>query len=72
MAVGPTEDSYGAPAYSSFGPTHSVTSRVPHKCPVCSGRGTVPCGFYSSDLCSSTVPEMCQSCHGAGILWSET
>ena len=48
---------------------------IPHSCPVCSGRGSVPLGFYSGwfppDGSSSTVPpiEMCRSCAGSGVLW---
>ncbi len=42
----------------------------PHRCPICSGRGLVPCGFYNgvSDT-FSTSPEKCRSCNGGGVLW---
>lgn len=38
------------------------------KCPVCEGRGTVPCGFYSSGS-NNTGPERCRSCGETGFLW---
>jgi DnaJ-class molecular chaperone len=47
------------------------TNSVPHKCPVCEGRGKVPYNFY--DLRGTTTAcseEVCKSCWGTGILWS--
>ena len=47
-------------------------SKTPHKCPVCSGRGQVPSGFYDQiGLASSidTSTETCRSCGGSGIVW---
>ena len=43
------------------------------KCPVCNGRGIVPCGFYmvpeGQDFASSsTAPETCKTCYGSGII----
>ena len=44
---------------------------IPHKCPVCEGRGTVAHNFYSqSELSSNTAREQCKSCHGIGIIYS--
>lgn len=45
----------------------------PHTCPVCSGNGLVPNGFYRQTsgnyLTCSTTPESCRSCNGTGVLW---
>lgn len=47
---------------------------IPYVCPVCSGKGLVPNGFYdtttSYSLSTSTSPETCKSCRGTGIVWS--
>ena len=49
------------------------TSPTPHRCPVCSGNGLVPNGFYMQTgghwSTSSTTPETCRSCGGTGIVW---
>ena len=44
---------------------------VPHKCPVCEGRGTVPCNFYEPlrYTTTSTAPIECKSCDGKAIIW---
>lgn len=48
-----------------------------YKCPVCEGRGFVPCGFYSSQpydgssVTTVTSTEVCRSCHGRGVLFDE-
>ena len=48
-----------------------------YKCPICGGRGFVPCGFYSSQtydgssITNSTSTEVCRSCHGRGIVFDE-
>ena len=46
---------------------------MPHVCPVCTGRGKVHSGFYTSfgqtGLTNSTAPEQCKSCGGKGIIW---
>lgn len=44
---------------------------VPHKCPVCNGKGFVTRGFYNSASyinTSSNVSEPCRSCVN-GIIW---
>lgn len=45
----------------------------PHVCPVCSGNGLVPNGFYTQTsgtwLTTSITPEPCKSCTGTGIVW---
>ncbi len=39
------------------------------KCPVCEGRGTLPCGFYAPAMATSSVsPEICKTCNGQGII----
>lgn len=45
--------------------------KIPHKCPVCEGRGIVATGLkieevYGTDLKTS---KDCKSCEGKGILW---
>lgn len=48
-----------------------------YKCPVCGGRGFVPCGFYSSQtyygssVTASNSTEVCRSCNGRGIIFDE-
>ena len=43
------------------------------QCPVCAGNGIVPRGFYMQAgmwtwTTSTTTPEPCRSCEGAGVL----
>ena len=49
------------------------SSKTPHRCPVCYGKGLVPNGFYNTvikyDSTMSTAPETCRSCNGTGIVW---
>jgi hypothetical protein len=44
--------------------------QIPHRCPVCEGRGSVAEDFYPDD---PPFPEFnkthCRTCLGAGILW---
>lgn len=43
---------------------------IPHCCPVCGGRGTVPPDFYSQlGQSTSAARESCRSCAGTGIVW---
>ena len=48
-----------------------------YTCPVCNGRGFVPCGFYlsqtydGSSVTDSTSTEVCKSCNGRGIVFDE-
>ena len=46
----------------------------PHKCPVCSGTGLLPPGFYNVvnyySTGTSIAPETCRTCTGFGVLWS--
>jgi len=51
----------------------SIGKLIPHKCPVCNGRGCVPSGFYTYNNYHSTtalLTEMCRTCNGKGIVWS--
>lgn len=47
----------------------------PYRCPICGGTGQVPNGFYDQTngnwSTSSTIPELCRSCNGTGIVWSK-
>ena len=47
--------------------TRRGTHPIPHLCPVCHGRGTVPQGFYAH-VEVSPLPVMCQSCGGHGYI----
>jgi len=52
-------------------------SKIPHKCPVCVGRGHMPYDFYldvgkgknSLRAIVTTDPVRCRSCKGTGIVW---
>lgn len=41
-------------------------------CPVCQGRGEMPCGFYTGPNQTNTAPERCRACNGCGLLWRVT
>jgi len=41
---------------------------APHVCPVCSGRGNVPSGFYYGGTTTNAFEE-CRACNGKGVLW---
>ena len=49
-----------------------LTSKIPHKCPICGGSTKVPRGFYdqTSGQWSTTdaTPEPCRACVN-GIVW---
>jgi len=50
----------------------NLSSKIPHKCPVCEGRGILPLGFYNNyphQSLTYNIPETCKSCGGAGIIW---
>lgn len=57
---GMTNGSYSVPIMVGH------TCKEPYTCPVCSGRGTVPSGFYSG-TCS--IEDPCHACGGTGIVW---
>jgi DnaJ-class molecular chaperone len=45
---------------------------TPHTCPVCNGKGLLPCGFYNTQSIgspSNTADEQCRACGGQGIIW---
>jgi len=44
---------------------------VPHKCPVCNGRGKVPADFYNKwiDGSAHAGEETCRTCQGTGLVW---
>lgn len=46
-------------------------NKLPHRCPVCFGKGTVQSGFYSYGNLSKTssIEEQCRACSGTGVLW---
>lgn len=64
-------ESYGGNWY----PAQLTFERKPYRCPVCSGKGLVPNGFYSCTgntiISTSTAPEQCKSCKGTGVVWSD-
>lgn len=42
----------------------------PHRCPICEGRGAVPCNFYTGGRVSTDASDVpCKACSGTGILW---
>lgn len=48
----------------------TVKFKVPYKCPVCNGVGTVPVGFYLMQTVSSNAAsQQCRSCSGSGIIY---
>lgn len=50
----------------------AAPGRIPHKCPICNGRGIVPGGFYTATgdtWTSSATSEPCRQCGGNGIIW---
>lgn len=50
-----------------------TTTSVPHRCPVCKGRGNVPHEFYSGNSGISqnycNPRPKCKSCNGKGIVY---
>jgi len=62
----------GCARHSSFTVTVGPEPQ-PYTCPVCSGRGKVPHGFYSEIYFTTAgnlfTPERCRSCEGAGVIW---
>lgn len=50
-----------------------LTSSTPHVCPVCTGKGIVPNGFYMTTnknyTTSDATPEKCRSCVN-GLIWT--
>ena len=54
-------------------PTQNNLTR-PFTCPVCSGKGKVPAGFYGaigvdSWAVSDLTPDQCRSCNETGVVW---
>ena len=53
-----------------YKPETPASTLTPHTCPVCQGRGTVTCNFYSGETYGSdATPQTCKSCKGTGVLW---
>ena len=46
-----------------------VTEKMPHKCPVCKGRGQMPAGFYEVGGIDGAKRVACRSCAGNGLVW---
>ena len=48
------------------------TQVIPHKCPICQGRGTMPADFYemSDPTAINTCPVPCKSCQGKGVIFA--
>lgn len=52
-------------------PEREHVGQVPHRCPVCEGRGTVAAGFYQPGAEKvSSSRDQCRSCSGKGVLWA--
>lgn len=46
-----------------------IISSQPYRCPVCEGRGTMPCNFYTrATMAGDTAQVQCKSCNGTGII----
>lgn len=45
-----------------------TTTRIPHTCPVCQGKGEHPRGFYGPRHPAEGKPDKCRSCE-KGIVW---
>ena len=49
-----------------------TSNKIPHTCPVCSGIGFVPNGYYRTTSqtwsSNSTSPDRCKTCNGTGII----
>lgn len=58
---------YGVPTTVNTPTTYAQAP--PYKCPVCEGRGTMPCGFYERlQITDNTASNECRSCKGTGII----
>lgn len=62
------------PEHSPVLQYHYVNMQIPHRCPVCEGKGRAPNGFYAaigveSWSTSDITPEQCRACAGTGVLW---
>ena len=49
--------------------------KLPHRCPICYGKGIVPMGFYnlghnSYNTTTASASETCRSCSGQGVIWN--
>ena len=63
-------------SFNQFKHIEKEEDNKPHCCPVCSGKGLVPNGFYlavgiDNYSTSSITPDTCRSCNGEGIVWSK-
>lgn len=48
----------------------STLGRLPYRCSVCDGRGSVPVGHYLLDGFAIDNSRMCKVCGGSGLVWS--
>ena len=47
-----------------------TTKQVAQRCPVCEGRGSLPCGFYSGATSATSLnADECRTCWGSGVLY---
>lgn len=68
VTVGTVEPSSTTALIPLPGARPQAPPRSPHPCPVCTGRGLVPAGFYSR-LPITGADEGCRSCDGTGVVW---
>lgn len=58
------------PTYYYRGPVQ----QVPHRCPVCEGRGVMPFNFYHTGgngmAATITADTACKSCQGKGVIFA--
>lgn len=68
MSTSAPQGPYTWPQPPRLDPMIVTTKQVPHRCPVCEGRGHVPAGFYTGGLAEGANPEPCRSCKD-GLIW---
>ena len=52
----------------------TLSTPKPYCCPVCTGSGNVPGGFYnrtSQNWTSCSSIETCRACNGTGVIWGK-
>ena len=54
---------------NNFIPFYKTADKNPHKCPVCNGKGAVPCNFYMGTQTTNAGDIPCRACGGSGVLW---
>lgn len=61
---------WGYPYSPPAQPTFFSYPKIPHKCPICEGRGNVPFGFYGRSEVEGGPTELCRQCEGKGVIYT--